>query len=542
MGSDRRLIVSLVAVGTLMAAACGTTVPLEEQQAVLQSAASGDGLSAGLPEGTHVNEKGQVVTDSGKVLGSAEDFGLSTGGSGGSSTIASTGGTSSTSGSGSTSTPTEGSEGTGGDGGTAGPAASGENGPGITSDTIKIGIAYADDTEEANAAIGAAGATQINEKRAWEAMAKYVNDHGGIGGRDLIPTFYKLSVTSTESYDQQDQEFCAHYTQDEPVFVTNGAFKTDNGISCLQKAGLVSIMTNGLRFKSNSFFQRYPTYLEFDGVDNDAIAKMYADNMKKLGLFDKGYKLGIVTWDDPEYANPTKETLIPRLKQLGIKVSDVAFIQTPDSGGAIGNAVAQVGNTAVQFKGDGITHVMFMDLGANLALFFMQAAQRQQYAPRYGMTSAAGNTALADLLASGGNTGDAREQLHDAVSIGWLPSIDVHADDYPSWAHTSAEKVCYQQMREGGVEMTSGNARALAAGVCDAAWTIQATLKNAGPVINQETWYRALAKSSDTPLTGPMGFTISPAKRAGLEMAAPLKFFDPCVCFRYVGDRFAIPS
>jgi len=373
-------------------------------------------------------------------------------------------------------------------------------------------------------------------------MLKYVNEHGGVNGRKLVPVFHRLSAASTEPYEQQDQEVCAHFTQDDPVFVADGGFKTENGIACLQEHGAVTIATNGLRYKSRAFFERYPTYLEFDGIDNDSIANIYAPTMKRLGLFDKGYKLGIVTWDDPEYANPTKGTLIPRLKELGISVTDVQYIATPDSGGQIADPIAQVGNTAVRFKGEGITHVMFMDLGANLALFFMQAAQRQQYAPRYGLTSASGNTALADLLASGGNTGDARQQLEDAVSVGWVPTIDVRAADSPSWANPPTKKLCYQQMRAGGVEMDSANARGLAEGVCDAVWTIQATLKAAGPVINQESWYKALAKASDTPLTGGMGFRISPTRRDGIEMAAPLKFFSECTCFRFVGDRFAVPD
>ena len=536
MSADRRLIVSLAALFCLFAAACGSTVPIAQQEAVETGALAtqGDGLSAGLPEGTHINDKGQVVTESGEVLGDAEDFGLSPSGSGG-GTVAST----DTPGTGDT--PTDGGDTAAPPPSSGGNAPAGANGPGITADTIKIGISYADDAEEANAAIGAAGATQINQKQAWEAMLKYVNGHGGVNGRELVPVWHKLSATSTEAYDQQDQEVCAHWTQDDPVFVSDGAFKTENGISCFQENGLVTIATNGLRYKSRAFFDRYPTYLEFDGVDNDSIAAMYADNMKKMGLFDQGHQLGIVTWDDPEYATPTKNTLIPRLQKMGVNVADVQYITTPDSGGEVAGPIGQVGNTAVRFKGEGITHVMFMDLGANLAFFFMQAAQRQQYAPRYGLTSASGNSALM-TVAGDGSKEDFKEQLKDAVAIGWVPTIDVNAGDAPSWTRTNAKKVCYQIMREGGIKLDSANAKGLAEGVCDNAWTIQSTLEAAGPVINQETWYKGLAKASGTPLTGGMGFRISSTRRDGIETAAQLKFFSDCVCFKYTSSRFAVPE
>ncbi len=527
MGIDRKVWASLLTIFFLVAAACGTTVPAEQQEAAEVAAATEEDLGGVLPEGATINEKGQVVSETGEVLGDAEDFGIDTSSGSGSTTTSSSGDTS-------------------GDVDTGEPIESGENGPGISSTTIKIGVSYADDTEEANRAVGAtSGASQINTRRAWEAMIDYINAHGGAADRKLEIVFHRLSVTSTEPYDQQDQEVCNHWTQDDPVFVADGGFKTENGIACFHKNGLVTITTNGLRFKSGAFFERYPTYLEFDGVDNDSIDIMYADNMKKMGFFDKGYKLGILSWSDPEYANPTKNTLVPRLRQLGIKVSDVTYITTPDSGGEAAGPIAQIGNTAVRYKSDGITHVMFQDLGANLAFFFMQAAERQQYAPRYGLHSGSGGTALANLLKGTSNESSARNQLEDAVAVGFSPTIDANAKDVPSWGKNAArQKVCYRQMREGGVEMKDSNARALAEGVCDAAWTIQATLDAiSGEVINQETWYEGLARieAMDLQLTG-SGFKITQSKRDGLEFAARMKFFDDCVCFKYVSGPFQIPE
>lgn len=284
--------------------------------------------------------------------------------------------------------------------------------------------------------------------------------------------------------------------------------------------------------------------MELDGIDNDAVARMYADNMKKMGLFDKGYKLGIVTLDDPEYANPTRETLIPRLRRHGIKVSEVTYIRSPESSAETGETVAQIGSTAIRYKGEGITHVMFMDAGAALASFFMQSAERQQYRPRYGLTSTSGGTALADLLASGSQQ-DARNQLEGAVMVGWFPTLDVRAEDAPAWANPRSKKICYKQMREGGVEMDSANARALAEGVYDNVWTVQATLdttQKAAGALNQRTWYQSLGKVGALALTGGVGFQISPNNRDAIELAIRAKFVSKCTCFRYMGERFRVPE
>ncbi len=531
MFTDRKLLLALTVIAALLTAACASRVAPEQQQAAQDQLGSelGGDLDGGLPPGARINKKGQVVSKSGEVLGTAEDFGVgSGGGSGGTAASGGSGGGGSFSG-----------------GGGSGTASAGAMGPGITANTIKVGVSYADDQEEANRALGAAGATQIDFRRAYEAMIKYVNEHGGAANRKIKPVYHRLFVTSNEPPEQQDQETCAHWSKDEPVFVADGAFKTENGIACFQKNDIVTVAGNGLRFKSAAFFRKYQTYMEFDGIDGDAIARFYADNMKKMGFFDKGYKLGIVAWDDKEYAGPTKNTLIPRLQRHGIKVSDVTYIKSPESSADNGEAVAQIGNTAVRYKGEGITHVMFTDAGGALALFFMQAAERQQYRPRYGITSSSGGTAIADIVGAGDKQ-DARNQLKDALMVGWFPTIDVRPEHTPKFANPPSKKLCYQQMRKGGVEMDSANARALAEGVCNQVWTIVAELDAAqevgGGVLNQQTWYQGLGRVGSLPLTHGMGFKTSPSNRDALEVYLRAKYYGGCNCFRYVSDRLQIPE
>lgn len=516
--SHPRIIVSVIALFAVIAAACGPTVPISEQQAA--EAAAEEGLA----------DQGLSLDDTGAPGASDTELGL-----GGTDTKSGAGGL------------------TGGTTSTTGPAGSrpgttgssvvepGENGPGITAKTIKIGILYTADYDEANAALGAAGASGINFRRAYDAMIEDLNkNRGGIGGRRAVPVYHKYYATSTKTSDQQDQEACAHWTQDDPVFATDGGLKTENGVACLEKAGTVAIAVNGLRFRRQRFFDAYPHYLEFDGIDNDDHSVMYADGMKKLGFFDKNMKLGLVTWDDPNYAAPMQQSLIPRLRQHGVRPADVAYIRSPESSEEVGEAVAQIGNTAVRFKGQGITHVMFLDAGGALAFFFMQAAERQQYAPRYGLTSASGNQAIADLLGER----EARNQFEDAVSVGFSPTIDVRPKDVPAWGNPPSKKRCYAAMRRNGVKMDSANARALAEGVCDSVWTIEATLEAAGRVINQDTFLLGLDRvsSEDVTPTHGMGLAISRARHDGLASAAYLKFYTKCVCFRYVSDRFQVPD
>lgn len=521
--AQKRLVLSVAVVATLVAAACGSTVPVQQQEAAEAAAAQGidgsfaapgsDGLGSGSGSGSAVGGPGSGIPGSGS--------GTAIGG---------------------------GAAGAGAAGAAPQAGAAGANGPGITSSTVKIGLTYTADYDEANTAIGASGATGIDMRRAYNAMIDYINTKsGGFGGRKGKPVFHPYRVTSSSTSDQQDQEACAHWTQDDPVFITDAALKTENGVACLEKAGTVAVATNGLRFKSGAFFERYPHYLEFDGIDNDDLSIMYADSMAKLGLFGKNpkdAKIGLITWDDPEYAGPMQRSLIPRLRQHGLNVADVAYIKSPDAYQDVGEAVAQIGNTAVRFKGEGITHVMFLDSGANQALFFMEAAERQQYRPRYGLTSASGNTALADILRTGGNDQEARNQLHGALAVGFSPTLDARAEDQPAWANTPSKKLCYQIMREGGITMDSANARGIAEGVCDELWTMEATIEAAGKVVNQDTWLAGLDSigEDDVEPTSGLGLAVGANRHDGNAYAAHLKFYDDCVCFKYISDRFPVPD
>ncbi|MGH7129572.1 MAG: hypothetical protein ACREIV_13465, partial [Planctomycetaceae bacterium] len=172
MSARRRSLLSIVTAFVLVAAACGSTVPLEEQEAA--EAAAAQGLSDG----------GLGVAGS-DGLGSGTGSGSGVGGSG--SGLAGTG-TGSASGSGSGPA----AAGSGGVG--AGGVAAGANGPGITATEIKIGFAYPEDSQQTNDALGGSGATQINYPRAYDAMVEYVNKDGGIDGRKIVPVYDGLQT------------------------------------------------------------------------------------------------------------------------------------------------------------------------------------------------------------------------------------------------------------------------------------------------------------------------------------------------------------
>ena len=498
-----RLALALATGLGLLAAACGSTVPLAQQKQIQETGAQ---------------EPGDTFADTGLV--------------------------------GSVANPTVAGRRTGLTGlrtataapGTAMPgraASAGVNGPGVTSTTVKIGIGYVSDAGALNAALGAAGATQIDTRRAYNALVKDINDRGGIGGRKVSIVYHEYSAGSTEPYDQQDQAACARWTQDDPVFISDGGLQSDTLLACMEKAGAISALyMDPIHGQPKRQFRRFPHYLQPANIDLDDLQHLRIDSLVKMGCFRDTPKIGLVSIDDPDFRNMVDTALVPALRKHGLKLADQVYVRPGESGSDIGPTVTAISNAAVRFNSSGVTHVLFTDAGANLAFFFMQSAENQGYRPRYCLDANSGNTGLAGLLQDTGS----EEQLRGAMSIGWVPSLDVLPEDLPEWVKPPREEECYRVMRRAGVTMDSANARGQAQIVCDTMWLIEATLNRAGPVLNQRTFLQGLQRLGEGYRPAGIGFGVSltATRRDGLRTVANMRFFEECTCFRYVSGQYPV--
>src|SRR5262249_43807825 len=97
--------------------------------------------------------------------------------------------------------------------------------PGVTNDTIKIGVTYVD-----TAALEKSG-LQLklgDYKGAYQALADHINAQGGINGRKIQLVFAPIDPTNNTSAATQ----CLHLTEDENVFVTVGFFLNEAAVMC----------------------------------------------------------------------------------------------------------------------------------------------------------------------------------------------------------------------------------------------------------------------------------------------------------------------
>src|SRR5436190_2714181 len=107
------------------------------------------------------------------------------------------------------------SGGASGGGSATGVAGGAGNGPGLTASTIYVGDAYDPDTASADAALGAAGANPGDTKAETEAVLNYINGHGGIAHRKVVPVWYRLNLNQPISTSAESA--CQTWTQDHKV-------------------------------------------------------------------------------------------------------------------------------------------------------------------------------------------------------------------------------------------------------------------------------------------------------------------------------------
>jgi hypothetical protein len=502
--AGRRGIVALAA-AALLATACGSTVPAEVQGQMVTLASPGDdGLSvSGLPAGSTVNEKGQVLDAEGEVIGTVDEFG---------GTAAAPPGTTVKGG--------------------APVAAPGEWGPGITDSKIYIGMTHAD----AGAANQAAFGTGISAdaRKPYNAMAEWVNARGGLLGRKIEMLYYEFKAE--QDINQQAQAACSHWTEDNEIFFFFGA--DANGIlrECAHKNGGVMPLPGGSSLPGD--FVKYPNYFEISGLN------FYrAGNVTVKGLDNEGYykdaKLGIVLWDHPDYKAALQNGYLPELKRIGISLhTEPAYISPPQQLQDVAATSADINAAVLRFQSEGVTHVMILGGPTGVCaqgcieILWFRRAEQQNYRPRYGLN--ANNIAIA-----GRDAGlYPEEQLDRMVSVEWSDDSDFYDE---GWKKNEAREKCYAIMRSKDVPMRNVNEQGFARFACEQFWFVLASLGHLDGVLNAPA-FTAAANQLQWSFQSPQAYAIliNANQHDGTAAARNLMFGGGCDCFKWLSKPYRV--
>lgn len=407
------------------------------------------------------------------------------------------------------------------------------SGRGFTQDTITLGYAYSSDLDTAYRAYNIAGESMGNTRAQMDALAKWVNSHGGIRGRQLKYVAYDISAADIASGNQSQvaEESCTAWTVDNKVFaVVQPLLGTAELRACLAKHDTPLIGKGDGANLDESEYRKYPSHLyEPAGMSTQTHWPLWVRVMLQ-GRYFTGWnpatgapggnpvKIGLLHPDNVD-ANKSAEVLKKSLAKAGHPVAEEVAYQGSIQGSSAGNQSA-----VLQFKSNGVTHV----IGANLV--FLQAASNQEYYPRYGLA------ALANALAANAPP----KALAGAMAAGSSPAEDVDAAHDPGPPSTMA-RLCEEIMRVTNEDTRSG--RAILAAMrteCDAIFLLKAAL-DAAPELST-AGLRAGVEGLGTAL--PSAQTWASAwgrnQHASGRALRLLAYDQSCSCFTYRGPAVSV--
>ena len=491
-----RALAAAAAMATL--AACGTTVSLSDSGAP----AASNGLDVVTPT---------TAPSGGAVPGSTTNTTLPG--------AAATGGL--TTGTGTTSTSDITSPGQSGPGGATSTA------PSINPKLppIQIGTYYLQGGGAALAAAGFAGIAIPDNKPLFDAMVKYLNAHGGLGGRLIKPVEFKY--TSNGDPHAQDAAACADFTQDHHVYLVVGGISSGAGElpACLIKHGVPLIGAN-LGGDARYFAENHQFIYEPGQANFTLGLSTLVNDLSSKNFFPNNVKIGVVQYEGPTYDNAVNDGLVAALAQHGLKLTDRIHVTSSTDNSIIARDSA---SAVLKFNTEGINRVFFMAPGGAVATYFMQAASTQHYHPRYGIWSADSPYVLAI-------TG-AKDQLINSMGIGYEPGLDVAAAQDPT-ATTPAAKACLKFWDQLGQGDNSGLNSPLKRAMCDGFNTlVRAVAFNSHTLTSTvalEAGYNAIGTSFS-----PAGTFLMRIATGGHDEAngyRQLAYQTGCSCYVYSGS------
>lgn len=223
------------------------------------------------------------------------------------------------------------------------PAATGPS-PGVTADTIRVGITYVD----LDAVRQFVDLDQGDYEAAYRAVIDDINANGGINGRTIEPVFAAVSPLGTAPA----EEVCVRLTEDEDVFAVIGFFQ-DDAVSCpVSQHGTAVI--GGVMTQERFDQATAPWFTTEAGEDSDLDALRA---MAEAGELDGN--LGVFA---SILSEPQLQPMLDLLDELGIEPVDTAVLDAPPD-----DLVAQNQATAViaeSFQSQGIDKILVVGSAA----------------------------------------------------------------------------------------------------------------------------------------------------------------------------------
>jgi hypothetical protein len=405
-----------------------------------------------------------------------------------------------------------------------GPVAPGKLARGTGS--VEIGI-HNSENGGAAARFGA-NALPPSGRKEVEGVVRYMNAHGGLGGKKIIPVFH-TSDPLAGNFDALDEAACREFTEDHHVLaaVSDALTPSVSLPACMAKHKTPLIWT--LEFLlDDATAKGFAPYLWQPHTLHWTRLGAYVDRLVATKFLTKTSKIGLLRYGSKIHTAYSKSVIKPRLAAHGLKLTEETAVNQPQSAAGAGPLAAELSNISLRWRASGIDRVIFVPSGAVLPYLFIPTAQAQGFHPRYGLSSLDPPDFVTQNVP--------KQELRGAVAVAWLADVDTRE---PARQNLPNATRCDDAVAGGGGGPRSSGE--LVIDYCESLFLLKDALDR-NPVFTVaglRDGILGLARSWKSPRT--FGTRFKPGWPDGAAAVRMMRFDEATGSFKYSSGLTAVP-
>ena len=225
---------------------------------------------------------------------------------------------------------------------TGGSGRSATLGTGVTAKTIKVGVSLVD----FSCIQQFVNQIRVNQNLIYNDFIKYVNDHGGVAGRTIVPDYqYFCPIQNAQAL-----ALCTKFTEDDHVFAVIGNFVDFSGDAqtCLAKDHNTVLIT--FQLSQAIMDQSPPGLILLPGPTPERVDTVLLNLMQKQRTL-KGKKIAVL--GELTSQNVVNDSVVPGLKHLGVPMGSTAILDV--TGSDTSAAQTQLDSFIERWKSQGVS-------------------------------------------------------------------------------------------------------------------------------------------------------------------------------------------
>jgi hypothetical protein len=354
------------------------------------------------------------------------------------------------------------------------------------------------------------------------AVAAWVNAHGGIGGKRLVPKVHDYNAQ--QASEVNDNNLCQRIadTDKATLAVLHGQIHA-SARTCYAAKKVIAFEGSAYGFGREFYSKHSPSLWSPSYADYDQTSRALVESIKARKWLAGETKVGIVLWDDEPYHQVADRTLKPLLEKLGVEVVK-ASVSNADIG-AIENGIQAAAQTMVVNQVD---HLTFLG-SAPLQPFFVQ--QNQQYEQFvYALTS----FDVPRYMSS-----DFPRNMEGMIGVGFSPVDDVLDPQHP-FPQPGTEKLCFDIYKAAGITLQARYQNRVfnskqAMSYCESTLLLKKVADGLGSAPLTPASFTAAAERLGSSFQAAQTFRTSygPGKHTGAVSYREITFTPSCSCMTY---------